>query len=539
MWRASLTFVFCSLLGAQQASFEGVVSHSATKQPMSGVHVRLMALGFSGPAYGAISDQAGHFSIGGLKPGTYALIPEYRGFVYIQPKQGTMYFPEVTLKAGEHIADFKLEMTPRAVIAGRVLDEFGDPLQYSLVEAELASKATVSSGLAGVFGRYQTDDRGMFRISGAPGKYYVKASPGEQMPDGPPEIRTDGTAAGEYGPTWYPSAIAKEAAATVDARPGSDVYVEIRMAHANRQRGPSITGTVHGLPDGNSGASVTLRFGESRDVVVSSTTRSTTPDGKFSFSRLEPGFYRVSAADFAGSTQLQSEPVELKLANDQALVELQLTPLGELTGTLEIVEDPPRNAPTPEKRTVSLDDTEYFGNLPMLSGEVDRNGAFRLAAVPRDRVKVRLDPWPENAYIKSLELDGARVAGAKLDLSHVTRGSRLKIVVSRNGAQISGSVLDKDGDKLLNRIAYVLLVDDPAKVHGPFDPDYMTSVTPEGQYTFKGVRPGKYRLVAIDALHTASNEKPEILKTLAGKAEEFEIKEGARITKDLKVAVQE
>jgi len=227
------------------------------------------------------------------------------------------------------------------------------------------------------------------------------------------------------------------------------------------------------------------------------------------------------------------------LAGDPALVELQLTPLGELTGTLEIVEDPAGKTSTPEKRTVSLEDIEYFGSLPMLSGDVDRNGAFRLAAVPRDRVKVRLDPWPENAYIKSLELDGARVAGAKLDLSHVTRGSRLKVVVSRNGAQISGSVLDKDGDKLLNRIAYVLLVDDPAKAHLPLDRDYMTSVTPEGQYSFKGVRPGKYRLVAIDAVHSAGNDKPEILKTLAEKAEEFEIKEGARLTRDLKVAVQE
>jgi len=542
MWRAGLILFFCPGLGAQQASFEGVATNSVTRQPMSGVHVRLIGFNMDSPGdvYAAISDRAGRFSIGGMKPGAYALMPEFRGFVYLQPKQGAMPIPSVTLKAGEHIADFKLEMTPRAAIAGRVVDEFGDPLQYVSAQAVALSpdRAVGPATLSGQFGA-TTDDRGMFRISGAPGKYYVKATPNGVNSNGPPEIRTDGTAPAEYAATWYPSAAGKDAATVVEAPIGGEVNIEIRMAPTSLQRSLTLNGVVRGIPEGNARPSVMLQSGDSPGRFTRSRSAPVGADGRFTFSRLEPGFYRVSAICAAGVTRLQSAAVELKLDGDASNVELHLTGAGELTGTLEIAGDPKGPAAPAEKRSVRLEAEGSLGFGSALSGDVDRDGAFHIAAVPQGRFTVHVDPLPENAYVKSLELDGTPVADGVLDLERSAPGGRIKIVVSRKGGQISGSVLDKDGAKLSNAIAMVLLVDDPAKVELDKDDEHMDRVTPDGMYSFKGVRPGKYRMLAIDALHSPDVQQPDTLKKLAAATEEFEVKEGDRIAKDIKVVAQE
>ena len=78
--------------------------------------------------YGAISDASGHFSIANMPPGTYAVIGERAGYVYISA-------PTIALKDGQRLTDFKLEMTPQTIISGRVVDEYGDPVEGVPVEA--------------------------------------------------------------------------------------------------------------------------------------------------------------------------------------------------------------------------------------------------------------------------------------------------------------------------------------------------------------------------------------------------------------------
>ena len=96
--------------------------------------MRLVAASFAGMtgAYGAMSDRTGHFSIATIRPGTYLLTPELAGFLYVQAKGGV---PNLTIKPSQHLTGYQLEMTPRAVISGRVVDEAGDPLQSVEVQA--------------------------------------------------------------------------------------------------------------------------------------------------------------------------------------------------------------------------------------------------------------------------------------------------------------------------------------------------------------------------------------------------------------------
>jgi protocatechuate 3,4-dioxygenase beta subunit len=546
---ALLGFLFCATLAAQPASMEGTVLNQATGQPLAGVHVRLVTGDFTDSGadqivYGAISDRAGHFSVTNMKPGIYVVIPERAGFVAAPSAKPATPVTFVPLKPGQQLAGYKLEMTPHATISGRVVDEYGDPVQRVAVQLEPVAGSAQIDPFAG-WQSNSTDDRGEFHMVAAPGRYYLKAPNFPDQHEYAPEIRTDGTSAAPYAATYYPSAASTSAASIVQAAPGQDIAgLEIRLTRGVAAAGAAGTLTISGIVTGapeNAMVNVFLRHGESPDQMYDSEGRIAGRDGKFVFRGLQPGSYRLSAHYSSGKTHLLSQPVALTLgSSDQTDLELVLAPAEEITGTLEITGDAPPAAAA-EKRTVRLDPAFPFdtsGNPETTPGAVDPKGAFRIGNVAPGRFVPVVDPLPENAYIQSVTLDNRPAADNILDLSRGIKGSHIKITVSRDGAQVSGTVLDKDGQPLLSPLDMVFLVTDPKQLR-EMQPDNQHRVT-EGKYMIKAIRPGKYRLFALDVLTLASDapdadsDDDELMKSFFNSAEEIEIKPGDRIVKDLK-----
>jgi hypothetical protein len=163
-----------------------------------------------------------------------------------------------------------------------------------------------------------------------------------------------------------------------------------------------------------------------------------------------------------------------------------------------------------------------IGRLP--SAEIDKDGAFHLTNVLPQKFRVQVDPLPENAYTKAVQVDGAEVPRGVLDLSAGAHDAKVKITVGRNGGQISGSVVDKSTPGTM-----VYLLQDPDDT----PQDRTARVTSEGKYSFRALRPGKYRVFAIEP--PAFDAREDVIKQAFNKAEEIEIKEGDRIARDLKV----
>ena len=522
--------------------------NQATGQPLAGVHVRLVTGDFSDSGngqivYGAISDRAGHFSVTNMKPGIYVVIPERAGFVAASPAKPAMPVTFVPLRAGQQLAGYKLEMTPHATISGRVVDEYGDPVPHVAVQLEPVAGTQIDP-----FTEPQgnsTDDRGEFRLVAAPGRYYLKAPNFFSPQESAPEIRTDGSTAAPYAATYYPSAASASAASIVQAAPGQDIAgLEIRLTRHAPAAGDAgaftVSGIVTGAPD-NAMVSVFLHHGESAGQMGDSEGGNARPDGTFAFRGLQPGSYRVFAHYSSGKTYLLSLPMDLTLGSSyQTNLQLVLAPAEEITGTLEIAGDAPRAAPA-EKRTVRLDPAPPFdtsGNPETTPGEVDAKGAFRIGNVAPGRFVPVVDPLPENAYIQSVTLDNTPAPDHILDFSHGVKGSHIKITVSRDGAQVSGTVLDQDGQPLVSPLVMIFLATDPKQLR-EMQPDNLHRAT-EGKYAIKAIRPGKYRLFALDLLTLASDapdansDDDELMKMLFNSAEEIEIKPGDRVMKDLK-----
>src|ERR1019366_7729038 len=206
---------------------------------------------------------------------------------------------------------------------------------------------------------------------------------------------------------------------------------------------------------------VSMRSGESAQQMFSGSGTSIGADGKFRFDGLQAGFYRVMAQYDDGKTHLASRSMEWQLENSGiANVELVLLPPLELSGSLKR-EDEAAGVAAP-KRTVRLEPMGYFmGNMAATGGEVDGSGAFRIGNVAPGKYRVKVESLAENAYVKVLEIDGVAAAKGVADLSQAILGASAKVTLGSNGAQISGRVLDSDGEPIENSMLMVFLASDP------------------------------------------------------------------------------
>jgi hypothetical protein len=107
-------------------------------------------------------------------------------------------------------------------------------------------------------------------------------------------------------------------------------------------------------------------------------------------------------------------------------------------------------------------------------------------------------------------------------------GARLKVTVGLNGGQVEGTVLGEDGKPFAGPVAFVYLAATADDI------DYAGG---KPKFSFDGLRPGKYRLFAVDPRFFSGSL--ESFRALFPKGEEIEIREGDRLIKDVKVMAAE
>ena len=531
---AAILLAAVGCLHAQTANLLGTVVDQ-TGKPLTGVHIRLLTgdFGTDDPdltVYGAVSDKAGQFSVENMKASLYFVMAERTGFV-----QQTSRLSTLALKPGQHLTDYKIVMASRALIVGHALDEYGDPVQHVNVQLQPVSPNEQTQFM---FARAsaQTDDRGEFRLTTGPGKYYLMAAAQQRFDSGIPEIRTDGTPSAPFITTYYPNAASTAAASPIELAAGQDlagVDIHLLRSGPGATRGFTVSGVVIGGPE-NDRPHVSLRFGETAERAYNTRGVNTEADGTFKFTGMQPGYYSIAATYTDGKTILQSHPFEFHIESaDQTGIQLTLAPGEELTGKLELTGD--AAAGESAKHTVRLEAAgagNPFSQGAPPAAEVAADGSFRLTGISPGKYKPAVESMPENGYLKEVALDNKSVPDDVLDFTQGVGGSRLKIVVSRSGGRVSGRVLNADGQPAVGLVV-VFLARDAKNMD---DENPARSVN--GKYEFKGIRPGKYRILALDVAELMSafnmnGDNEELMQRLFDSAEEIDVKEGDTISKDL------
>jgi Carboxypeptidase regulatory-like domain len=182
---------------AQTAAVEGIATNSLTGAPLPRVHVILRDPDDTAATpYGALTTEAGKFSIQSIKPGTYLVSGSHVGFVMALGARLSLH-----LKAEDKNGDLRVQLTPVGAISGCVTDAEGEPLEGAAVRVEGSP----------VRNEFTTDENGHFRIGGlAPGKYRVRASHESVFKSTisvRPEIRADGSVEVHSAATYYPGVL--------------------------------------------------------------------------------------------------------------------------------------------------------------------------------------------------------------------------------------------------------------------------------------------------------------------------------------------
>jgi hypothetical protein len=424
------------------------------------------------------ADEQGRFTFKDVAPGTYAVSASHDGYsvaLYGPTRAARALVP---VKDSERVTRVALKMRPCGVIAGKVLNEKGEPVQ----NAELVA-------LRYYYGAWMwrpavtpetplkafSNDLGEFRISNlTEGSYIVRAA-------APRHAGRSKVAPLTYPAVFYPNALNPEDAQPVSVASGAVSQAEFRLSP-----GPAyqISGTID-----SSGSDQPVCFGLNPKSYNSSVTQVTgrvarfTNDGQFVIDDVPPGSYVLSAAlcNCRGEAPLGAIQA-IDVAGNVDGLKIQLSGGQSLSGVVK-----GEGVDTSAVKLVLYSPELLPGFVPRTP--VGADGTFTFQHVlPRHHI-VGFSGLPAGAYVKSVKYGGREVpaTGFLFDAD-----SSLEVTLSSQGsAQLTGTVFDKSGAPAAYAMVMALPTGDGAAESAK---DVMADE--KGNYVFPAMRPGTYKVLA-------------------------------------------
>jgi hypothetical protein len=395
----------------------------------------------------------------------------------------------IELKAGTE-TDATVEMLPLGVLAGRIVDQYGDPVRHAIVRTEDKMNLPGRDQYYESYTSALTDDRGEYRVADVePGMHYLAveySSAHEELVSGTHSLyRWPETG----GLVLYPDATAIEQAQQIEVKAGQTIRLnDIRL---KIQRAVTISGRIKPAPSGN-GPSLSLQRTLQLGLATSPMTQGggSEPDGTFKMEIL-PGTYVLTASD--PKTGKVSKPLTLDV-REKSITNIEL----ELSSGYEI------------RGRITVDGTERadFSKLLLNFGgpqvKVDTNGMFQTNMTGGKGI-YRLQGLPEGWYVKDVLLAGQRITARQFEIEPGT--SDLAFVLSPRGGRVEVTLEAAAGG--LQPVMVTLLPESGAI------PDAESALHSEpnasGKFILPAVPPGSYRVFALDASNWVLAMRPDIL----------------------------
>ena len=315
----------------QEGEIRGIVVSSKTGEPLRSAQIALRRQ-VSGPRQRpgqqhTSSSLDGRFSFSGLASGKYSLYASKTGY---ETRRRFETVAQVSLGEGESRKGLRIELRPSAVVTGRVLDSYGEPVPGARVIAFRRSHRP-EGGPWNPVGWAQTNDLGEYRLFGlAAGRYVVAVQPSAGV--SPPGVRYY-----EHTATYYPGVESAGEAVFLRAPWGAELSgVDFRLAAAPPT---SVAGAVFDGDTGGPCRECYLTIRSSDQTRVDSVTP--TAQGLFSLRGLAPGAYLL-AASIRGDRQRFARHELIVTESPLEDLELVLTSGQTVTGEVVLL-DPPED----------------------------------------------------------------------------------------------------------------------------------------------------------------------------------------------------
>ena len=457
------------------ATLEGVVADAITGQPIPRATVQLRGTGVpvSPPpppaGHGVLVTDTrddGTFTFKNVPEGRYVIQAERAGYVpvlYGVRKEPSMT-PTQELKAGQTLSGVRIDLTPGAVIYGRLIDDRGDVVPGATVQA---LKVTFKDGLREptLVQSALTNDLGEYRLFMLyPGEYYITAAE-SKSPD-PPLARE-----GSVIPLYFPGTVDPREAQTITLRAG-----ELRGG-VDFPSFPTRTRTIVGIVQGaDDGKIVFLSPRNGTEFLYKNADRET---GAFQFDDIVPGSYMLVARSPGARSVV---PLDLH-SSDELNARITLAPGFRIPVRVRIDGHPAGDDPELENLYFSVRLDPPIGSLEPDTYSPFSKGTFLLDLLDRDyRVEIART---EDYYVKSMTLNGVDVLNRGL---RVTSSSEdpLEIVAAEDFGSIEGQFQGS------GTVTVVLVPDSIRRAQRAL---YKTTqVRGAGVFRFSNVPPGDYKL---------------------------------------------
>jgi protocatechuate 3,4-dioxygenase beta subunit len=517
------------------AALRGRVFAADTGQPLRKAIVRLSS---SELREGRVTttDTDGRYELKELPAGRYNVNVSKGSFVALSYGQLRPFEAGKPLEIldGQTIEKIDFRLPRGAVITGRVVDEFGEPL----ADAQVAPMRYVNQGgrrrLIPSGRMSMTNDIGEYRIFGlAPGQYYVSATlRSGMMMNAQSDDRTG------YAPTYYPGTgnIAEAQKLTVALGQSlNDINLPLIPARVATISGTAVDSQGRLLAGGM--VMVGQRQGGGGFSVNSGGM--IRPDGTFTLSGLAPGDYTLQAT-VPGAAPFDSgefATAEVTVSGDD-ITGLRLASLKPSSLTGRIVFTDPNAAgalrPTMLRTTASPKNPEDFSPFAGGQGRVNEDFTFEIKARPGNAV-IRVNASSGGWILKSVRLNGADVTDTGIDVKANEDLPGLEIEMTNRLSDVSGAVTNVRGE-VMKDYSVVVFAQDRER-WGPSS-RFMRTGRPDqdGRFKITGLPAGTYYAIAVDYIEPGDATDPEVLDRIRERATTFSLIEGETKTVELKLA---
>jgi hypothetical protein len=467
-----LTLLAPAALIAQKpdCAIDGIVVNAVTGQPIARVSV---SVGDARDQVMGVTDSQGKWGFSSVTCSSVLMNFRRPGFV----QQTWRNAP---------VRGLEIRLMPNGVITGKVVDDQGDPVQNTYVQA-LPSTVVEGARTFGAPDSTTTNDLGEYRLPVTPGKHVVCA-------------RAQGTLPLPIGVTTI-----FNDRCTPEQReipPGVETHIDFTLVQVPAVH---VRGTVAGLPEGVGVGVLLTRVGSDQRIESDRNAAARPGSGTFDIPRVAPGSYIMHASLTRGDLRLVGRmPIEVGPAGLDG-VTFHLEPAVTVSGTIRAES----KTDFPSRKPVRLLLRSFEQLVPSRTIESNDVLKFALADVAPGAYRLSVLSVPSPFYVKSATIAGRDVLNQEFTLSQ-TAGP-IEVVLRDDGGAIQAET------------------DGPAAMVIALGEGRTSIARPDGQhYMFENLAPGDYSVYAFDGAQVEYAD-PEWMKHYAGSSVKVTVGSGQTV----------
>jgi hypothetical protein len=494
----------CAVFGAQSGTLErsatqdakfkiaGTIVNSLDGAPIGKARVSIFDTGNRANLVSMITSETGHFEFAQLKAGKFSLQGAKRGFLPAAYDQHEQYSTAIVTGAGFSTENLVLRLTPLALLAGKIIDESGDPVRNAGVTLYVQNHQGGMNRITRA-GSTPTDDQGSYEFpSLAPGNYFVSVAakpwyavhPASSSAEGPgnPSPGVARSLDVAYPTTYYNGATDADGATPIPVKGGDRLQIDLHLSPV-----PALH-LVFRVPteeqqQGFSTPVFQKRVFDLVEHVQTEGIQSVAP-GVFELTGVPAGRYIVRWHEPKSGQVEQSS--EIELAKDgQELDKSGSEPTARVKLSVKL----PREEKLPKQMFISLQNSR---RQVVASSPVDIAGEASFQALPAGKYAILVSSPTKPYSVVRVSSQGVETPSHALS---VTPGAALDLTVFMVGGVVTIEGFAKREDKPMAGVMVVLVPKDPESHLEMFRRDQSDF---DGSFVLRGVIPGAYTIVAVE-----------------------------------------